>query len=257
MHGGLLLEYESGGGVVIGRREILMLAGAGLVARLRGAGADFWDTKPPEQWSEEEIGRLLTDSPWAKQVTVETVSETAPGSESGGSGQPAPEVPRTRGDNAKSAPGVGIPRGGARVGALPPPQQRVGPGATRTAVLWESARPVMDAVKKSLPGTFEDRYVISVRGSLLTRTRAAVDDAKLDILKPATVLQPNDKPEAHPDVLQGASSMGQVLLFGFSKQDLAIVPGDKEVLFRTTIGAFRIQARFNLQEMLYQGKLAL
>ena len=32
--------------------------------------ADFWLTKPPEQWSLEEALSLLTDSPWAKQVIV-------------------------------------------------------------------------------------------------------------------------------------------------------------------------------------------
>ena len=26
----------------------------------------FWETKPPEQWSEEQLQRLLTDSPWSQ-----------------------------------------------------------------------------------------------------------------------------------------------------------------------------------------------
>jgi hypothetical protein len=30
--------------------------------------APFWETKPPEQWSEEQLLRLLTDSPWSQGV---------------------------------------------------------------------------------------------------------------------------------------------------------------------------------------------
>ncbi|MGD0498909.1 MAG: hypothetical protein ABSC23_10790 [Bryobacteraceae bacterium] len=247
---------KSGGGLILSRRGLLILAGAGIMARLRAGELDFWNAKPPQEWSEEEIGKLITDSPWAKQVIVEIVSETPAGSESRGSGQAAAPETRTRGAAGNESPGIGIPRGGARGGAPVPSYRRMGPAATRAAVIWESAQPVLDAVKTPLPGAFADRYVISVRGSLL-RAHAAADDANPETLKQSTFLQPKDKPEARPDVLQGASSMAQVFLFGFSKQALAIAPGDQEVLFQTRIGALRVQAKFNPQEMFYQGKLAL
>jgi hypothetical protein len=41
-------------------RALLLLA---LLAR-----APFWETKTPEQWTDEEVRELLTDSPWAQQA---------------------------------------------------------------------------------------------------------------------------------------------------------------------------------------------
>ncbi|MSV35601.1 MAG: hypothetical protein EXQ47_08400 [Bryobacterales bacterium] len=29
---------------------------------------DFWDTKPSSDWSSDEIDRMLTKSPWAKDM---------------------------------------------------------------------------------------------------------------------------------------------------------------------------------------------
>jgi hypothetical protein len=47
----------------VSRRRILFLAGAAV--RLRAAGEDFWNTKPPSQWDAGEIYQLLNHSPWA------------------------------------------------------------------------------------------------------------------------------------------------------------------------------------------------
>lgn len=30
--------------------------------------APFWETRPPREWSEEQLQRMLTDSPWAQRV---------------------------------------------------------------------------------------------------------------------------------------------------------------------------------------------
>src|SRR5437868_2491845 len=32
------------------------------------AAAPFWEAKPPQDWSEEQLQRILTDSPWAQTV---------------------------------------------------------------------------------------------------------------------------------------------------------------------------------------------
>ena len=36
-----------------------------LLAALQLATAPFWEGRPPEQWSQAEVNRLLSDSPWA------------------------------------------------------------------------------------------------------------------------------------------------------------------------------------------------
>src|ERR1035438_7884902 len=68
------------------RRGLLMLAGgAGVQTRLRlyAASSDFWNKKEPAEWSSEEIDRLVTKSPWARQVNA---SSAAMSRQSGGSG---------------------------------------------------------------------------------------------------------------------------------------------------------------------------
>jgi len=51
------------------RRHLFLLTGAGLAGlRLDAAATDFWNKKPPSQWTHEEIDRLITKSPWAKDV---------------------------------------------------------------------------------------------------------------------------------------------------------------------------------------------
>jgi len=55
---------------ILTRRGLLILT-AGAAARLDAAGQDFWNKKPPSEWSAEEIDRLVNDSPWAKAVRAE------------------------------------------------------------------------------------------------------------------------------------------------------------------------------------------
>ena len=37
---------------------------------LRLAARDFWESTPPSEWKEEETMKMLTDSPWARTVSV-------------------------------------------------------------------------------------------------------------------------------------------------------------------------------------------
>lgn len=47
----------------------LTLAAVGLLVSPAWAD-DFWREKPPAQWTQEEALAVLTDSPWAKEVTI-------------------------------------------------------------------------------------------------------------------------------------------------------------------------------------------
>src|SRR5947209_4658952 len=90
----------------LSRREIFALAGAGVAGRLYGSGSEFWDKKPPSEWSSEEIAKLTTKSPWAKQVSAQVAANG--GGARGGSGGGGMGGPRV---------GVGIPgMGGPRIG---------------------------------------------------------------------------------------------------------------------------------------------
>ena len=49
---------------------MFLLAGAGIAAwfPLNAGTVDFWNKKPSAEWTDEEIDRLISKSPWAKLV---------------------------------------------------------------------------------------------------------------------------------------------------------------------------------------------
>jgi len=51
-------------------RRYAILAGVGFPASLALASGEFWNDKKPSEWSEKEAKKLLTKSPWAKEVTA-------------------------------------------------------------------------------------------------------------------------------------------------------------------------------------------
>ncbi len=49
-------------------------------------GADSWQTRKPAEWDAKQIDKILSDSPWAKRVTVTLNASGAPGGGRGGRG---------------------------------------------------------------------------------------------------------------------------------------------------------------------------
>jgi hypothetical protein len=47
-----------------------------LLAMLLYVAASFWETKAPADWTDDELIRLLTDSPWAQMAAPNGVKET-------------------------------------------------------------------------------------------------------------------------------------------------------------------------------------
>lgn len=43
------------------------------------AAAPFWETKPPEQWTGEELAEILHNSPWVKMSALQTMVGNVPG----------------------------------------------------------------------------------------------------------------------------------------------------------------------------------
>ena len=137
-------------------------------------------------------------------------------------------------------------------------------------VRWESAKPVQEALKSTLPESFANRYVISVSGLPMMqggRDRSEDDNNSgsnqpsqdmLDRLKSVTNLAPKDKRGAQPGVIEQQPSYGSPsILFGFSKEMLDLSKDEKEVLFTTQLGRIEVKAKFNLKDMLYHGELAV
>jgi hypothetical protein len=257
----------------------MFAAGAGMTAwhRAYAFSSDFWNKKDPSQWSREEIDRLTTKSPWAKEVSAEYSPGEGggmggprsgggagggwPGGGGGGGGMGGPRI------GGLSIPGLGGGRGGGR--------GRGGEGGQRSQSLkgivrWESAQPMLDALKTPLPDAFANHYVISVNGFPLNPGRRrdgqesdtgnssqTADDA-LDRIKGLTFLEPKGRPGSQPGIAQQQATSGSgSVLFGFAKDILALKPGDDEVTFFTQFGSLKLRTKFNLKEMTYHRELAL
>jgi hypothetical protein len=177
--------------------------------------------------------------------------------------------------------GIGMPRGrmgGGRNGGGYP---RTGGNTSnyKGTVRWESAQPILDALKTPLPEAFAKHYVIGVRDIPLIDNRQRQqtqnpDDTDqdspklstpnttpskqtLDNLKQFTSLQPKGRDMAQPGVVQQMTPGGTYFLFGFSKEFLDFGKKDHEVEFSTRLGRLLVKAKFDPSEMLYHGKLAV
>src|ERR1700678_1666875 len=208
------------------RRNFLMLAaGAAPLTRLYAFSSDFWNKKEPAEWTGAEVDQLTNKSPWAKEVSASTGSQTT-----------------NRGG------GMGFPGGGMGGGGMGGGRRGGGGGGTpgqtyKGIVRWESAKPILDAFKKPLEETLANLYVISVGGVPLdagSRMRSqSQDDSsqsdqdRLDRMKRVTLLQPKDKRDIQPAIVTQKSSGYGDVYFGFSKDLVTLRPEDKEVTFVT------------------------
>jgi hypothetical protein len=214
---------------------------------------EFWQDKKPSDWSEKDVKRLLTKSPWAKEGTVAFNMERM-GGMPGGGGPPM---------------GGGMGQGGGMGPGGP-----VGMEMPKPVIRWESAAPLRDAAAKSAGDAAAQSlgewsasfYVVTLsgfgaQGGRGGRGMGQPDPAQLsqmqDGMKAATNLTIKGKPAiavARVETVQ--TEQGQVTAFLFLRT-ATIEADDKEVTFETAMGPLGIKCKFVLKEMIYQGKLAL
>lgn len=269
------MPYNSG---VTRRGLLLIAAGTPSWVRLYGGSSDFWNRKEPAEWSSDEIDKLITKSPWAREVTASSVQLSRP---YGGAGVPT-------GDPGIGGGGVGLPGGGYPGGGGMGGGGRGYPGggggrrggagpmpiSYRAIVRWESARPIQEALKTPLPESLANAYVISVSGVPVlgagrhhseegdtdSTVSKGLSEEVLERIKNLTYLQPKGKSPAQPSVVQKgsiSSSGTPTLLFGFPRDVLPLTAEDREVIFMTQLGAIDIKTKFSLKDMMYHKELAL
>src|ERR1700738_317745 len=107
----------------MGYTRFLQLGAAGLAFAIALLAADFWKTKDSSQWTNEEVNKLLTDSPWAKELNVTSQQPGAgqrrgngAGRRGGGIGFPGGGIGFPGGGDPG---GGGCPRGGGYPGGSP------------------------------------------------------------------------------------------------------------------------------------------
>ena len=101
--------------------SVICLVLAGLLTSFLLAKKKFWEEKPFTEWTEENIAKLMTSSPWAKQETVTVLGygqrgRSYPQGGGSGSGSGRGGAPSAGSD---SGGGGGVPGGGGGGGGVP------------------------------------------------------------------------------------------------------------------------------------------
>lgn len=254
------------------------------------SGGDFWQDKPASEWSNKDVKRLVTKSPWAK----ENIASFERGAMRTGMPEGSGRRGTYGGSEGTGGPGMGGPGGGiggpgGGIGGggmrgpgmggpgMGEPGGGGGPGmeAPKLNVHWESAGPMREAAAKlenpaaqSLAEWSKEFYVITVSGMpMLRHSGDGGDDRRqpdpqsvkqfAERLRGVTALKRKGKDDLAParvEMIRGPEGMTTAFLFPRSE---AIAAEDKEVSFETAMGPMRIQSKFLLKEMMVQGKLEL
>ena len=227
-------------------RRILFVFMLSIVAGAALAAAEFWESKPFLQWSDKEVEKVLTDSPWTALVAIPLPNRgPVPSGDAGGGGG--------RGGGGEGGGG----RGGGDFG---PAAQRV-----RLTISWRSALPLREALVRQQAGKSgtlapdvqaklekgDDLYWVAIQGLPPQYTRPGPNNS-LD-----GFLRRHGKP-AIGAAQAGAQMMrgGALLLVGFPRTD-PITLEDDEVEFDVKLGPLEIKKKFKLKDMLFEGKLSL
>jgi hypothetical protein len=212
-----------------GRRRFLigaLTSGATLTLASRINAAEFWNAKDPSTWTEEEIGVLTGKSPWAKAAVASY-------------------------KGAEDPQGIAPEGGRAGRGAIPP----------NIIVRWESAQPILDALRAPLAAEFAGHYVLSVTNLPVAIVRpsgrgvVATPEDILERLQNGATLEAKGKEPVEAGIAR-RSRIGS-FIFGFSKDSLRLEPSDRDIVFKLEVAQISIKAKFDAKEMIYRGKLAV
>ncbi|MGD1072151.1 MAG: hypothetical protein ABSB15_18645 [Bryobacteraceae bacterium] len=222
------------------RRRFLLGAlgsGAALAHAPRLLAAEFWNAKDPSTWTEEEINILTSKSPWARAAVPGIKHADDPTESAGGGG---------------GAGGMGGGGGGGRA--------TFRRATINVIVRWESAQPILDALRAPLAADFAGHYVLSVTNLPIPPRRTGrgddgAPDEELERMQNGATLQVRDKGTAEAGIVR-RTRIGSIL-FGFSKDLLRLSPSDREIFFTLDTEIFVLKAKFDGKEMVYHGKLAV
>jgi hypothetical protein len=244
------------------RRRRLCLLSISVV--VLAAGEQPWKDKQISEWSEADARQVLTDSPWAKQVTPKFKQPS--GSSRGGMNRGG------IGAGGIGIGGLGIPGIGGRRGGMggrgggPWGGPDAGGGRESTPTLptltvrWESAMPVQAAELKArevnAPSIDEAHYALVVVG---VPGRMAGSDSQGfgGGPKPQAELKRSGKKAIRSSEAKVLPrDEGTIVVFFFPRSQ-EISGKDREVEFDAHIGPLELDQTFVLSDMTYDGKLEL
>jgi hypothetical protein len=231
---------------------------------LHAARGEFWESKDPAYWSNEEKRILLGQSPWAREgiVRFEVERKHATGPYEGVA-RPGGGIPGANPGGPPGAP-ASVP-----IGEAPPPVPSTDTGQDvqfRVLARWESAKPVRLAGGPELPAGTARFYVIRLQGMPLLPPPKGGDGASvpnpnqsmLDAIKQGSRIERKGKiaiPCAH--LLTGSGESATELLLFFERAADPITVGEKAVTLESRFGPFHLSVKFPLKDMMYKGALEL
>jgi hypothetical protein len=250
------------------------------VAALTLWAADVW-VKPYTEWNDKDVQKIMTDSPWAKKVSV-AFEGGGGGGGAGGGGKggrtsgPQGSVGLDPGTDGNGGGGGGGGKGGGKGGGGGGDAGGGAPGGggvpeTELIIRWQSAATVAQALVKAKYGAEaatnadaqkqlqpqEEFYVIWVAG-LPGNMRPRDEDGKKALLAVTTLSAKDKNAIAATDVVFNApgQSRSTDAHFLFPRK-VAFSADDKEVDFATKFGKNAVKTKFTLKAMVVNGKLGL
>ena len=223
-------------------------------------GADFWDAKGSSEWTGPEIDRLLSDSPWARSVSVHLTDVGLAGRVGGLGGGVVGAGAGSRGGVGAGGGGVaGAGAGNIGGGTFMPPPRRL-----RVPVVWSSALPIRQAMARLTAGDAERSGPPALaveepvyRITIVVPAELGEEFSSLGEVQRATTLATRRTTDRLPvDIrlfYQGAL-LG--LEYHFEREP-AITLQDREVEFATELGSTSIKRTFRLSDMTVRGELRL
>jgi hypothetical protein len=260
---------------------VILATGASLLGDDKLVQIDAWK-KPVSEWTVDDAHQIMTDSPWVKITTPTMEGSGNPGQRrSGGGGN---RGGRGGGINIGGV-GIGIPGiGGQRGGGYPGGgggypgggNTRGNPGGNypddsgdgrtdpitppKLTLRWESALPIREAELRArdvdAPTVDENHYAIAVIGVPRSMIKAGTRAMEADLKKQAALKRDNKKDFKPSSVQILQRDDGPVIVFFFSRST-EITGSDRRVEFDAEIGRLKFAEPFYLEDMMYDGKLAL
>ncbi len=215
--------------------------------------ADFWQSKPYTGWSDKDLQKIMTNSPWARTFTV-----PPPGAGGGGGDFTPPPMGEGRGGRG------GGGGGGPEVPAVG------GPLSLDIVARWQSALPLKQAFvrikygaeaatspdAKAILDQAEPDYVIILSGPLQPFLRGKPEELKAAFMSTAS-LAAKGKSELKPtEVKIDANPAKPQVILSFSRT-APFTPEDKEIELNTKLGPLALKYKFRVRDMMFNGKLEL
>ena len=220
---------------------------------------EFWQKEVYKDWSKQEVEKILTDSPWARTVELQTASM----SQHAGVLREAGGAPRAHsGDVTRTGGGRAV-----YAGDISSKDLQATPRA-KIRLRWLSALPVRQAIARKMFGdevaasaraakmilAEQKQYVLGVTG--VPESQVGAD---FERLKKSVTMKVKGKRRLAPIHVERVSGEEEIYVF-FPKAehggpDLSVDDGFVEVELKLKTG--RIRSRFDLGDMQYYGKLQI